>query len=320
MSTSEAGSTGSTTTADGSSTEAEETGVGEGGCADGTPGCPCYGNMTCNDGLVCEGEVCVPAVEAVCGDGQLGGGEECDAGADNDDAGLCKTDCTAQRCGDGALGPGEACDDGNAVDDDECSNSCVPAACGDMVVQVGEACDDGNLELSDACVGCQVAACGDTFIQAGVEECDDGNAIDGDGCSAMCMKEAPKCGGNFTTSWCPQAGTKEQSTRCESVGNEGKTCNNPFIKYGTRENGVPGSHGGNDFALWCTQLGFAGFSGQVSYGSRSCEAPQGRLFGCMNYDEPGWHWCDNQDGYWWNQTLDSWNCNDGQQITSITCQ
>jgi cysteine-rich repeat protein len=296
------------------------TGVGEGGCMDGTLDCPCYGNNTCNDGLDCDAGTCVVAVVPVCGDGMLAGTEECDAGADNGDTKTCKSDCTLQKCGDGFVGPGEACDDGNAVDNDACSNLCVPATCGDKVVQIGEACDDGNVDNTDGCVACKAAACGDTFIHAGVEDCDDGNAIGGDGCSAVCKKEAPKCGGVFTTDWCPQAGTKEQSTRCESVGNNGKTCNNPFIKYGVVENGVPASHGGNDFPKWCQQLGFANFSGQVSYGNRSCQAPQGRLFGCNGYDENIWHWCDWQDGNWYNQALNYPQCDDGQEITSITCQ
>ena len=305
---------GDSTSSDGSS------GVGEGGCMDGTQDCPCYGNNTCNDGLACDAGTCVVAAMPVCGDGMLAGMEECDAGADNGDTKTCKSDCTLQKCGDGAIGPGEACDDGNQVDNDACSNKCVTAACGDQVVQMGEACDDGNVVNTDGCIGCKAAACGDTFIQAGVEDCDDGNAIGGDGCSAVCKKEAPKCGGNFTTDWCPQQGTKEQSTRCESVGNNGKTCNNPFIKYGNVEGGVPASHGGNDFNKWCQQLGFGGFSGQVSYGNRSCTAPQGRLFGCSSYDEVVWHWCDWQDGSWYNQALNYQQCDDGQQITSITCQ
>ena len=291
--TSGASSTGDTSTGGTTGGESSEsgmsTGIGEGGCADGTQDCPCYGNMTCNDGLACADEVCVPMQAPVCGDGMLGGMEECDAGMENGDTKLCKANCTTQKCGDGFVGPGEAC-------------------------------DDGNVESADACIACKAAACGDTFVQAGVEECDDGNGNGGDGCSAACKKEAPKCGGNFTTDWCPQSGTKEQFTRCESVSNGGKTCNNPFIKYGTLENGIPASHVGNDFPQWCTQLGFGGFGGQVSYGNRPCDAPQGKLFGCTGYDEAIWHWCDWQDGNWYNQTLNYYQCNDGQEVTSITCQ
>ncbi len=298
-----------------------DTGVGDVGCMDGSQDCPCKILDTCNDGLVCDAGVCVPAVAPMCGDGMLAGMEECDAGADNGDTKLCKANCTLQKCGDGFVGPGEACDDGNQVDNDACSNTCVPAACGDQVVQAGEACDDGNLNALDACIACKAAACGDTFVQAGVEQCDDGNVNGGDGCSAACTTEVQKCGGFFTTGWCPQVGTKDQSTRCESVANNGKTCNNPFIKYGFVENGVPGDHPVNDFNQWCQQLGFAGFSGQVSYGYRPCQAPMGKVFGCASYDEAVWHWCDWQDGLWYNQQLDEPECEDLQgEITSITCQ
>jgi cysteine-rich repeat protein len=296
------------------------TSAGTDGCPEGGLFCACYGNQTCNDGLVCENDVCVPESEPVCGDGMLAGMEECDNGAGNADTATCKSDCTLQKCGDGFLGPGEACDDGNAVDNDACSNACIAASCGDLVVQMGEACDDGNAVSTDACINCKAAVCGDTFVYAGIEQCDDGNAAGGDGCSASCQIEAPQCGGNFTTGWCPQNGTNQQFTRCESVSNNNKTCNNPFIKYGSVENGVPAEHGGNDFNAWCTQLGFSGWSGQVGYGSRPCDPPQGRLFGCNGYDEAVWHWCDWQDGNWLNQQLNYWQCNDGAQITSITCQ
>jgi cysteine-rich repeat protein len=287
----------------------------------------------------------------VCGDGNVDPGEECDdANDDNQDA--CLDDCTNATCGDGYLQDGvEGCDDGNDDDGDECTNACELAACGDAIVHEGvEQCDDGNQSNTDACTNaCEDAACGDGFVQADVEQCDDGNQSntdectntceeaacgDGfvqpgeecddsnqnsnDGCSNLCKLE-PKCGGAFTTGWCPQTGTKEQFTRCESVAGGGKTCNNPFIKYGNVENGVPASHPGNNFTLWCQQLGFAGYSGQVTYGNRSCDAPQGRLFGCTGYDENIWHWCDWQDGNWYNQALNYHNCNDGQQIVAITC-
>ncbi|MCY1012554.1 DUF4215 domain-containing protein [Nannocystis pusilla] len=233
-------------------TTEQATSAGTDGCPDGGLFCACYGNMTCNDGLVCENDVCVPESEPVCGDGMLAGMEECDNGAGNADTATCKSDCTLQKCGDGFLGPGEACDDGNAVDNDACSNACIAATCGDLVVQMGEACDDGNAVSTDACINCKAAVCGDTFVYAGVEQCDDGNASGGDGCSASCQIEAPQCGGNFTTGWCPQNGTNQQFTRCESVSNNNKTCNNPFIKYGTVENGVPAQHVGNDYNAWCT--------------------------------------------------------------------
>ena len=309
-----AGETTTTTT----TTTTDTTGID---CTPGYQGCVCLPDNKCGNGLECDPEVqmCVP-LGSLCGDAIVGGAEECDNGVNNGDDTMCKLDCTLQVCGDGALGPGEACDDGNMVDEDECTNACKPAVCGDMAVQTNEECDDGNMSNTDACVACKAAVCGDKFIQAGVEGCDDGNQIDKDGCSATCMVELGVCGAQFSTGWCPQAGTKEQYTRCESVTNNNKTCNNPIIRYGVLEGGIPADHSGNNFNAWCVQLGFAGYAGQFTLGNRPCDAPQGRLFGCTGYDEGVWHWCDWQDGNWYSQTLDYHQCNDGTQITSITCQ
>ncbi|MCB9700542.1 MAG: DUF4215 domain-containing protein [Myxococcales bacterium] len=128
----------------------------------------------------------------VCGDGNVDEGEECDAGAENNDQGLCTTACKNAVCGDGFVQPGEACDDGNDVDDDECTNACAPASCGDGLVQPGEECDDGNDDSTDACLPtCVNATCGDGFVQAGVDDCDDGNADNSDACTTLC--KAPAC-------------------------------------------------------------------------------------------------------------------------------
>jgi hypothetical protein len=122
------------------------------------------------------------------------------------------------------------------------------------------------------------------------------------------------------TDWCRQVGTRDQFTRCESAADAGATCINPEIRYGTTTGGIPATHSGNNFTTWCTQLGFSGYSGTVVYGSRSCTAPDGKLFGCTSYDESSvWHWCDWQDGYWRDSTLDyHTGCTSGM-ITSITC-
>ena len=43
--------------------------------------------------------------------------------------------------------------------------------------------------------------------------------------------------------WCLQQGlNKPQHTKCESVTNNGYTCNNPQIKYGSVEGGIPREH------------------------------------------------------------------------------
>ncbi|MCX8071732.1 MAG: hypothetical protein N3C12_04700 [Candidatus Binatia bacterium] len=53
-------------------------------------------------------------------------------------------------CGNGVLDPGEQCDDGNLADDDDCLSTCVVARCGDGFVasfaaQQPETCDGINL-------------------------------------------------------------------------------------------------------------------------------------------------------------------------------
>src|SRR5215470_12784224 len=49
-------------------------------------------------------------------------------------------------CGNGHLDPGEQCDDGNTSDTDACTSICLPARCGDGVVEADvEQCDGINL-------------------------------------------------------------------------------------------------------------------------------------------------------------------------------
>jgi cysteine-rich repeat protein len=160
----------------------------------------------------------------VCGDGAVEGGEECDLGADNSDAGACTANCKnaacgdglvqdgveacddgntddgdsctstcmAASCGDGIVGPLEECDDGNDVDTDDCTTMCMNAKCGDGIVGPGEACDDGNMNDMDACTSmCKSATCGDGALQPG-EECDDGNMVDTDACLNTCLNA--ECG------------------------------------------------------------------------------------------------------------------------------
>ena len=129
--------------------------------------------------------------DAVCGDGMLDPGEECDDGNNtNDDD--CSNSCTLPSCGDGVIQDGEQCDDGNRNDNDSCTSMCQPSMCGDGYVQPGEACDDGNTDDNDACTGtCALPTCGDGVLQDG-EDCDDGNQNDNDDCLTTCV--AASCG------------------------------------------------------------------------------------------------------------------------------
>jgi fibro-slime domain-containing protein len=134
----------------------------------------------------------------------------------------CGADVAEQQavCGDGKLGGTEQCDDKNAVGGDGCSASCQQEAdfacpapgekcvstvkCNDRKVTGNEQCDDGNNAAGDGCSptctlecgwtctvggGCRAAKCGDGKV-AGNEQCDDGNATAGDGCSPTCALES----------------------------------------------------------------------------------------------------------------------------------
>jgi fibro-slime domain-containing protein len=135
-------------------------------------------------------------------------------------------------CGDGTIGTGEQCDDANSIPGDGCSGVCqiepgytcptlgqacvytVVQDCGNGKIEGNEVCDDGNAQNGDGCsADCQAVEtgwacatpgqpcvlvgptgrCGDGVLNAG-EQCDDGDPPDagssnGDGCSADCKLE-----------------------------------------------------------------------------------------------------------------------------------
>ena len=54
--------------------------------------------------------------------------------------------------------------------------------------------------------------------------------------------------------WCFQKGMKEQYMRCKEASEDGRTCYNPTIRYGSTTGGRPAKHPYNDIAGWCQQL------------------------------------------------------------------
>ena len=121
------------------------------------------------------------------------------------------------------------------------------------------------------------------------------------------IPEKPVSNGMFTkcvpfvkNQWCKQNGpTKPQYTMCESVTNNGNTCLNPQIRYGTTTGGIPtkrerNSNMDTDMKTWCQQLG--GVYVSHTYGPRSGFA----VAPCKGHGESRWHWCDVKDGYWYN--------------------
>ena len=124
-----------------------------------------------------------------------GNTEVCD-GVDNncdgtvDEGGVCGGGAV---CGNGIVEPGEECDDNNLDSGDGCSSVCVVEFCGDGIQQggLGEECDDGNKLDGDGCS----AACQLTEYPFGRADCSGtGQCID-------ILSDANNCGtcGNVCT-------------------------------------------------------------------------------------------------------------------------
>jgi cysteine-rich repeat protein len=159
---------------------------------------------------------------AVCGNGAVETGEECDDGNTAPGDG-CDASCDREpppNCGDGNVdyADGEECDDGNTAPGDGCDDTCaieVAATCGNGALDLaaGEECDDGNIAPGDGCsASCQLeavgATCGDATMDTG-EACDDGNTVNGDACNPTC---------NFTNTTSAFVGTPGMPGRVDGVG------------------------------------------------------------------------------------------------------
>ncbi|MBW2453901.1 MAG: hypothetical protein JRI68_05305 [Deltaproteobacteria bacterium] len=273
-------------------------------------------------------------------DGDEANGCETDLGTDIDHCGECEHLCVDDL----ANVMGAACTNG-VCDYTDCApmfadcdgnttNGCEEPAntmqnCGGC----GVACAPQNVSGP---INCNSGVCDYGSCLAPFDDCD-GDANNGceidtssdtahcGGCNSPCVSpetcNGGTCGtGCFSTSDVVQQGTQPiQSTRCDSVTGGGFTCINPTITYGNVTTGVPSQHGNNNYPLWCQQLGCSGFV-SVNYGNRSYTAPWGKLFWTIGYDDNNTpHWCDWQDGLWYNQTLDDHPAPDGNAIVSITC-
>ncbi len=153
-------------------------------------GCP-SDEPKCGDGTT-EGEA---LCGALCGNGTIDPGEECDDGNTTDGDG-CTADCrmgVVQVCGNGVTEGTEQCDDANQISSDGCENDCTTtvAVCGNGTREGDELCDDGNQTAGDGCENdctpTPAGICGDATVDPG-EECDDGNTTSFDGCENDCTE------------------------------------------------------------------------------------------------------------------------------------
>ncbi|HTR54564.1 MAG TPA: DUF4215 domain-containing protein [Kofleriaceae bacterium] len=170
---------------------------------------------SCGSGFVCNGGSCA-APGAMCGNGILEPGEQCDFGTGNGYGTGCEFNCrfscstspdtcddgnpcngtescgsvvvdgmTGQRCSVGTAEPdGTACFTGRIC----LSSQCVASVCGDGYVDTGrgEQCEPPNTATCDS--DCYTIACGNGRLQPG-EQCDDGNTTNLDGCDSTCKFE-----------------------------------------------------------------------------------------------------------------------------------
>lgn len=214
-----------------------------------------------DDGATDDASVEPDATTNTCGDGVMGGDEECDEGEDNSDtlADACRTDCTLARCGDGVSDSAETCDGddlgGSACADEgfvdgvlRCAATCdaydtaMCSTCGDGAVNGADQCDGDDLggrtcvdELGAGAIGalacatdCTVDAsactlCGNGVIDAG-EACD-GDLLGG----ASCPDEGTiTCSASCTLdmSACTSCGdgTAEGAEACDGTDLRGQSC------------------------------------------------------------------------------------------------
>ncbi|HVV85713.1 MAG TPA: DUF4215 domain-containing protein, partial [Kofleriaceae bacterium] len=151
-------------------------------------------------------------------------------------AGLCAARAGVARavCGNGIVEPGEECDDGNSNNHDDCIIDsgaelfCRRAVCGDTYVHdqgTGtEQCDDGNTDDTDGCVACMDARCGDGVVETGVEECDDGTDADTGACP-RCMHA--RCGDGLVEAGveaCDDFDNDDQTDACVRDPMTGRGC------------------------------------------------------------------------------------------------
>lgn len=146
---------------------------------------PCSQNSDCSQGYYCIGNQCR---------------EPCTSNADCD-KGTCQQDgyCGTVFCGDGSVGGGEQCDVGDTVACDGCSPSCQNEVCGNEVIECGEQCDDGGTCLNPAG---DPTACTNNVPCDLSSPC---TPQDGDGCSANCEPEVPSPSPSASPSSSPSA-------------------------------------------------------------------------------------------------------------------
>ena len=197
---------------------AGETNSGEtGGCPDGTAGCACYGNNTCNTDLLCEDGICklpecvAGSLNCDCYQGECFSALVCTEGICKPEEAMagCEAvaDCDSDLCTQGdqtcegacVAGVGVQCPIGATCDPSAGSCLCEPGSkpCGDVCIPDTQCCMDSD------CPG--ASTCAEGFCT-----CNGGLMCDGN-----CLANAQCCPGEVTNLDC-QCGAERS---CDNEGN-----------------------------------------------------------------------------------------------------
>ncbi|KKU31781.1 MAG: hypothetical protein UX45_C0025G0013 [Candidatus Uhrbacteria bacterium GW2011_GWF2_46_218] len=147
--------------------------------------------------------------DAVCGDGDVEYGEECDGSS------TCTSSCLwegTEGCPFTCSVSGLSCEEDSDCTTFTCSISgaaCTTETAATVCVGVGETC----VEHTDTCEVSGTLCCGNGLIEAG-ENCDDGDQTDGGGCSASCLNEGSTaahvtCGNGSPVDYTPTIGGED---------------------------------------------------------------------------------------------------------------
>lgn len=210
----------------------------------------------CNDKCLSLGSA---LLASVCGDSQVGAGEECDDG-NSDAKDGCGEKCLKEPlvncsdtnkdfdlsdetncCGNAKLDGNEECDQGCDYRDSK-GLACVPGAADCVCQGKGKACTGGCLNAGTAAG----FTCGNGIIESG-EDGDDGNKKDGDGLNQKCLHEGAKYQDtDYTAAAMCGNGVLEGGEECEARWKDaaGNSC----------LPGVPGCELSIDHNSYCTNL------------------------------------------------------------------
>ena len=148
---------------------------------------PSKNGQGCGAGLVCNGGACI-APGAVCGNGTLEGGEDCDFGGSNGPGTGCENNCKFS-C---TKNP-DSCVDINACHDaPTCTTVSVNGKTGQKCSTGATKSDGAVCGVGSICLGgiCAPSVCGDAYRDGTRgEQCDDGNVVNLDACDGACKFE-----------------------------------------------------------------------------------------------------------------------------------